>query len=169
MCLLISLPVNPSVCLAIYNTILPRSLHLRDSLRLSFKLSFNFSVYLCTCISTPSVCIPIWPFVCVPAIHLSVHLSLYLPSCKSISLCACLSTYMPFVCLPISQSTYLLICVTREAWLKGKVRYGWPPCTNCLDRLFFYWTLVTQQAILFRRSTVLSHPLQSVFPGLSVN
>ncbi len=55
--------------------------------------------------------------------------------------------------------------------LKGKTQYSWPPCTNqfrlaALDigKIIY---IFTKQATLTRRSTVLSFPLQLVFPALA--
>ncbi len=58
---------------------------------------------------------------------------------------------------------------TREASLKGKAQYSSPLCTNKFESAqidignIIY--LFIKQATLMRRSTILSLPLQSVFPG----
>jgi hypothetical protein len=53
-----------------------------------------------------------------------------------------------------------------ETLLKEKANYSRPPCTNLLNQLLLILqTLFTKQANLMRRSTVLSLPLQLVFPG----
>ncbi len=49
------------------------------------------------------------------------------------------------------------------------VQYGWPPCITRLDQILFILnilcTFVTKHATSMRRSTVLSLPLQLVFPA----
>jgi hypothetical protein len=53
---------------------------------------------------------------------------------------------------------------TREALLKRKYQYGWPPCTYLFRSAAFQtetkFSFFTKQPILMRRSTVLSLPLQ---------
>jgi len=53
----------------------------------------------------------------------------------------------------------------KNASLKGKAQYSWPPCSK--DRLLFmlkiFFTIYTKHAILMRRSTILSLPFQLVF------
>ena len=46
---------------------------------------------------------------------------------------------------------------------KGKALYSWPPCTFDTANIIYFFTNL---ATLVRRSTVLSLPLQLVFPGL---
>jgi hypothetical protein len=67
------------------------------------------------------------------------------------------------------MASYTKWSVIREPFLKGKAQYLWPPSTSkfrsapyTLKNLIIY---CTKQATLMRRSTVLSLPLQSVFPG----
>jgi hypothetical protein len=62
--------------------------------------------------------------------------------------------------------------LTRESLLKGTNQYSWPPCSSSFslatfdtETLFFF---ISKQTILMRRSTVLSFPLQLVFPGLTL-
>jgi hypothetical protein len=54
--------------------------------------------------------------------------------------------------------------------LKGKAQYDLLPCINLFNLLIFKIEninrLFTKQANLMKRSTVLSLPLQLVFPGL---
>jgi hypothetical protein len=70
-----------------------------------------------------------------------------------------------------TRSSFLEQSLARELLLKVKTRNSWPPCTN-----YFRWAhfdianifyFNTKQAILMRRSTVLSRPLQLVFPTLT--
>ncbi len=65
-----------------------------------------------------------------------------------------------------------LECLSREPLLKGKARFGWPPCTNSFRSAGFILkillTFFTKQAALVRRSTVLSLSLLSVVPVLSL-
>ncbi len=62
-----------------------------------------------------------------------------------------------------------LECSAREALLKGKAQYGWPPWTNLIRSAAFYVENITcpftKQATLIRRSTVMSLPLQLGLPG----
>ncbi len=65
-------------------------------------------------------------------------------------------------------------CSYREALLKGMDQYGWPLCTNTFKKICFSFSVeklpiyFTKQAILMRRSTGLSLPLQLVLPGWQV-
>jgi hypothetical protein len=62
----------------------------------------------------------------------------------------------------------LTIAQTRETLLKGKVQYSWPPYTTYFRSAAFDVANITyfftKQASLMRRSTLLSLPLQLVFP-----
>ncbi len=63
--------------------------------------------------------------------------------------------------------------LARETLLKGKALYSWHPCTNLFRSEPFYIEniiyILTKQATLIRRSTVLSLPLQLVFPGRNIS
>ncbi len=64
-----------------------------------------------------------------------------------------------------------LIVWNREALLKWKAQYSWPPCTNQFRSTAFDHSNIiyffTKQASSMRRSTVLSRPIHLVFPVLS--
>ncbi len=65
-----------------------------------------------------------------------------------------------------------LFAITRESLVKGKGQYSLTPCTNLfrpagsdiVNIIYFY----IKEAGSNRRSTVLSLPLQFVFPGLFI-
>jgi hypothetical protein len=56
------------------------------------------------------------------------------------------------------------LALSREALLKRKAQYGWPPWL--LYTLKILLNFLIKQASLIRRSTVLSPPLQLGFPAL---
>ncbi len=72
------------------------------------------------------------------------------------------SHFLPSLCFYIKV-------LSKEPLLKGKAQYNWPPCTNLFRTAAFDIDIIylfTKQPTLERRSTVLSLPLQLVFPGL---
>ncbi len=59
---------------------------------------------------------------------------------------------------------------SRDFITEGKAQYHWPPCSNLFRSVTFSiensdYLPFTKQATLMRRPTVLSLPLQLVFPG----
>jgi hypothetical protein len=72
------------------------------------------------------------------------------------------------LCITTLSIGILMMTLSREALLKGKARYKWPPCTNWFRSATFdvekLFAFSTKQATLIRRSTVLSLPLLLVFP-----
>ncbi len=66
--------------------------------------------------------------------------------------------------------TTIVMTVNREPLMKGKAQYSWPPRTNLFRLTAFENASIiyfaTKQTSLMRRPTVLSHPLQWVFPAV---
>ncbi len=64
----------------------------------------------------------------------------------------------------------LRVCSSTEVFLNRISLYSLPPCTNQIRSAPFYIENIihffTKQAILMRRSTVLSLPFHLVFPGV---
>ncbi len=75
-------------------------------------------------------------------------------------------TFSFFIHFPISSSAFehASLGESRELLLKGKDKCSWPPCTKKFKSAAFHNENIiyffTKEAILFRRSTVLSLPLR---------
>ncbi len=82
-----------------------------------------------------------------------------------------ITTVKSFIEYPIKVSYLTAKGPSREPLLNGKDQYGWPPWTNTFRSAAFDYAkniyFFTKQATLMRRSTVLSLPVQLVFPGPS--
>ncbi len=78
--------------------------------------------------------------------------------------------FWPIVVAPFKtggkQTSQTILGLHQGTLTEGKAQYGWPPCANKLHfimKILFTW--VSKQVALMRRSSVLSLPLQLVFPA----